>query len=213
MSYPSVCTSEWIRFILFASHEFHACESIWECKYNGIYIGFITFMLKILFMRYRRLTLEELKELESEFTTFLVTQGIPAEEWEKMKEKEPEQCQGLIDIFSDIVFEKILGKVKYLEHREKRVIRIFRFGEEKVVMNGFQLEGESAIDFRKDQNSEQLMQLFRLSPGKLKFFSAEKKYTKERSLEIFQMLESGAQILKEDRLFHLIEQLKDMQKK
>src|SRR5690625_7148031 len=80
-------------------------------------------MLKILFMRYRRLTLEELKELESEFTTFLVTQGIPAEEWEKMKEKEPEQCQGLIDIFSDIVFEKILGKVKYLEHREKQIGR------------------------------------------------------------------------------------------
>src|SRR5690625_7360716 len=106
-----------------------------------------------------------------------------------MKEKEPEQCQGLIDIFSDIVFEKILGKVKYLEHREKRVIRIFRSGEEKVVMNGFQLEGETAIDFRKDQNSEKLMQLFRLYPGKLKYYSAEKNYKKERSLGLFQKME------------------------
>lgn len=164
-------------------------------------------------MKYRRLTLEELKELESEFTTFLVTHGIPAEDWEKMKEEEPERCEGLIEIFSDIVFEKVLSKVEYLEHREKRVIRIFRFGEDKVVMNGFQLEGESAIDFRKDQNSEQLMQLFRLSPGKLKFFSAEKKYKKEKSAEIFQMLENGAQILKEDQLFQLIEQLKKMQNK
>lgn len=162
-------------------------------------------------MKYRKLTLDELEELESEFTTFLATHGIPAEDWEKMKQKSPERCEQLIEIFSDIVFDKILGKVEYLEHREKRIIRIFKFGEEKVIMNGLQLEGESAIDFRKDQNAEQLLQLFRLSPSKLKIFTAEKKYKKERSLEIFNLINSGAQILKEDRLFHVIEQLKGNQ--
>lgn len=160
-------------------------------------------------MKYRRLTLDELKELEPEFTTFLATNGIPAEDWEKMKKENPDQCERLIEIFSDVVFEKILLSVEYLEYREDKVIRIFKFEESRVVMNGIQLDGDSAIDFRKDQDARQLMQLFRLSPDKLKIFSAEKKYKKERSLEIFDLVESGAQILKEDRLFLVIEQLKN----
>lgn len=166
---------------------------------------------KIAAMKYRKLTLDELEELESEFTTFLATHGIPAEDWEKMKAEAPERCEKLIEIFSDIVFDKIMRRVDYLEHREERIIRIFKFEDEKVIMNGLRLEGESAIDFRKNQNAEQLMQLFRLSPGRLKIFTAEKKYTKERPLEIFSLISSGAQILKEDRLFQVIEELKRTQ--
>lgn len=159
-------------------------------------------------MKYRILTKEELEELESEFITFLVTNGIPAEDWVLIKENEPEKSQRLIEIFSDVVFDKILSNVHYLEHRQKDIIRIFRFGEEKVTMNGIRVEGKSAIDFTKNQDTGTLVQLFKLSAGKLKIFTAEKPYKKDRLQEIFDLMQSGAQILKNDRLFHTIEQLK-----
>lgn len=159
-------------------------------------------------MKYRVLEREELEELEPEFITFLVSNGIPAEDWEKLKNEQPEKRDRLIALFSDIVFDKILASVHYLEYREKDLIRIFRFEKEKVVMNGIRLDGTSGIDFTQNQDPTALMQLFRLTPGKLNIFTAEKKYKKDRLQEIFNLMQSGAQILKDDRLFNTIEQLK-----
>lgn len=160
-------------------------------------------------MKYRRLTIEELEELQPEFTTFLATHGIPAEDWVKMKGENPERCERLIEMFSDIVFDKILAGVEFLEHREAKIIRIFKFEKSKVIMNGLKIDGDTSIDFRKDQNSEQMNQLFRLSSGKLNIFTAQKEYKQDRSLEIFRLMQSGARILKEDRLFRTIEELKN----
>ena len=57
-------------------------------------------------MKYRRLDQNELKTLEKDFIEFLASQSITADEWENMRK---EQQLGLIDIFSDLVFEKVLG--------------------------------------------------------------------------------------------------------
>lgn len=160
-------------------------------------------------MKYRILTKEELEELESEFVTFLAANGIPADDWVKIKENEPAKTRELITIFSDVVFDKILSRVHYLEHRQRDIIRIFRFGEEKVIMNGIRIEGSSAIDFTKNQDPVALIQLFKLSPGNLKIFTADKSYKKDRLQEIFDLMQSGAQILKDDRLFNTIEELKN----
>jgi len=154
------------------------------------------------------LTKEELEELEPEFVTFLAANGIPADDWVKIKKEDPEKVRKLITIFSDVVFDKILSRVHYLEHRQRDIIRIFRFEEEKVIMNGIRIEGSSAIDFTKNQDTGALIQLFKLSPGKLKIFTADKIYKKDRLQEIFDLMQSGAQILKDDRLFSTIEQLK-----
>lgn len=172
-------------------------------------MNFTNFVQKGNIMKYRLLTKEELEELEPEFITFLAANGIPAEDWVRIKKEEPEKSNKLIAIFSDAVFDKILSNVHYLEHRQTDIIRIFRFGEKKVVMNGIRLEGKSAIDFTKNQDVNALTQLFKLSPGKLNIFTAEKAYKKDRLQEIFQLMQSGAQILKDDRLFSTIEQLKN----
>lgn len=159
-------------------------------------------------MKYRLLTREELDELEPEFVTFLSANGIPAEDWLRLKQEEPAKAEELIGIFSDIVFDKILSNVHFLEHRQPDIIRIFRFGKEKVVMNGIRIEGQSAIDFTKNQDTGALLQLFKMSAGKLKIFTAEKAYKKDRLGEIFDLMQSGAQILKDDRLYSTIEELK-----
>ena len=45
--------------------------------------------------KYRRLTIEELQNLEKEFISFLVVNGIPSEDWEQIK-KDEAKSQGLI---------------------------------------------------------------------------------------------------------------------
>ena len=60
-------------------------------------------------MKFRRLTNEELQELEKEFVQFLVSNTVTADDWEKIKEDNPERAEGLIEIFSDIVFEKVIS--------------------------------------------------------------------------------------------------------
>ena len=160
-------------------------------------------------MKYRMLTKEELEELEPEFVTFLAANGVPAEDWVRIKTEDPDKAEELIAIFSDVVFDKILSNVHFLEHRQPDIIRIFRFGEQKVIMNGIRIEGASAIDFTKNQDTGALLQLFKMSAGKLKIFTAEKRYKKDRLQEIFDLMQSGAQILKDDRLYSTIEDLKN----
>ena len=78
-------------------------------------------------MKFRRLTNEELKPLEKKFIQFLVTNTITGEDWAKMKERRPEQALGLVDIFSDLMFEETLKKIQYLKQATTNELRIFYF--------------------------------------------------------------------------------------
>ena len=66
-------------------------------------------------MKYRRLSKEQFEELHKEFINFLATQSLTAEEWSKLKLEKPELASKEMDIFSDLVWESVLSKVKYLE--------------------------------------------------------------------------------------------------
>ena len=62
-------------------------------------------------MKYRRLTIDELKELEQEFVRFLASNTVTSEDWQAVKTTNPERADQLIDIFSDIVFDKVIDKI------------------------------------------------------------------------------------------------------
>ena len=70
-------------------------------------------------MDFRRLTNNELEELKTEFVRFLVSNTVTGDDWEKIKKENPERAEGLIEIFSDIVFKKIISKVEYLEMKKQ----------------------------------------------------------------------------------------------
>jgi hypothetical protein len=67
-------------------------------------------------MKYTRLTKEQFEELHQEFINFLATQSITADEWKTLKTEKPEVAEQELDIFSDLIWEGVLNKVKYLEH-------------------------------------------------------------------------------------------------
>lgn len=147
-------------------------------------------------MKFRRLTTEELTEVEDEFVRFLVANTITGEDWQKIKAESPEKAEQLIELFSDIVFEKILKKVEYMEFKSKNDLKTFHCLPDKIKLKGLLVEGESKLDFRENQSPEQMLSLLQLSDAKLKLYEAEKSYAKERELELFEMMENGCLISK-----------------
>lgn len=152
-------------------------------------------------MKYRRLSNEELESLEGAFTRFLAVNSVTADDWVKMKTDKSEQVEALIGTFSDMVIEKTLTDVKYLEKKLPKMLQMFHCGTEKIEMVGLQIEGTTDFDFTKNLSSEEMMRQVQASGAEVKLFKAEKKYSKDRLLELFDMMESGCLISKDEGLF------------
>ena len=67
-------------------------------------------------MKYRRLRLDELEEVEEKFVQFLAANGIASEDWQKMKDTQKDKADEMIDIFSDFVFENAFDPFLFLEY-------------------------------------------------------------------------------------------------
>lgn len=158
-------------------------------------------------MKYRRLRNDELEEMEKEFVTFLASNSVPSDDWEKLKNEQPEKAEQLIDLFSDIVFDKVLENVEYLEYKAPKDMKTFHFGPEKAIMLGVRVEGESRVDFTKNESPEQMSGQMLMSGAKLKMYRAEKVYQKERKLEIFDLMESGALISRDGAMYKTLFEL------
>lgn len=147
-------------------------------------------------MKYRKLTIEELTDMETEFVRFLVSNGVTADDWEKIKVENPSKAEGLIDIFSDVVFDKVLEKVKYIEHRSYNDIKTFRCLDDKIELLGIKVNNATGIDFTQGQAFENMMNYIKHAPkGSIQMYSAEKGYKDNNpKKEIFNMLENGGAI-------------------
>ncbi len=159
-------------------------------------------------MKYRRLRPDELEEVRSQFVRFLAIQGIPAQEWARLKAEEPERVDALLDQFSEIVFDEVLKEVQYLEHRSSADLKVFRCGKQKMELMGLRVAGESDLDFTRDQDPKAMIRMLAESDARLQLYAAEKNYGKARELELFELMESGARILRDSSLFDTLYQLR-----
>lgn len=156
-------------------------------------------------MKYRRLRADELADLETEFVRFLAVQSVPADDWEKMKETDMDKVNLLLDKFSEVVYEKVLANVEYLEFRTPKDIKTFFCPKDKIYLIGLKIEGDSELDFTKNVSPEEMMAKMRVSKAKLQLYRAEKDYKPERNAELFRMLEAGALIDKEGVMYKILE--------
>jgi len=154
-------------------------------------------------MKYKRLGAKELDALEKEFITFLSSAQITGSDWEKMKKNESGKAEDLIDVFSDLVYERVMGKINYLEFRDNKELNIFHFENDKISLAGLRVKENSSIDLLaegvfKDLNS--------INTDEITVIRTEKFYLKERGVEIFELLEEGCYIT-DDKLFKAIADL------
>ena len=160
-------------------------------------------------MKYRRLTNEELADLEKDFVRFLAANTVTADDWKKLSADDPERAEKLIELFSDIIFERTLEKVEYLEFKTPKDVKTFQFQEKKIVMNGLRIQGESDLDLTDNLEPEQMLKQLKSSGASLQMYSAEKIYRNGRTREMFGMMENGALISRDGALFNALEQLKN----
>lgn len=147
-------------------------------------------------LKYRRLNSQELQQLEKEFVDFLVINGIAADDWVAMKEKELNKANQIIDLFSDVIFEGVVRKVRFLEHISASSIYCFQLLEKEIQLIG--LEDESGtLDFTQIDFSQQSDKKL---PVGLKVFFNKKAYQKDKNQEIFKLMENGA-ILSNGQLY------------
>jgi hypothetical protein len=144
-------------------------------------------------MKYTRLTKEQLEELHQEFINFLATQSITAEEWDTIKKSKPQVAEEELDVFSDLVWEGVLGKISYLENISAQHMHLFHLTEKemklisvKILNPDIDLKTTTGFNwFKKNWQSDFV-----------EYLSASKAYTKDKNLDKFRLIEEGAVITK-----------------
>ena len=155
--------------------------------------------------KFRRLRRDELEEVKGQFVKFLAVNGIAAESWQEMKEKEPGRADGFILQFSQIVYSGVIEKVKYLVHRRPNDLRAYKTDTDKIYMRGVLLDGETSIDFTKtDLPPAEMFKRLKAEKVTPKIYSAERAYMPiGRDQDIFIIMESGA-LIDEGALFETL---------
>lgn len=141
--------------------------------------------------KYRLLTHEELNEFKDEFIDYLVVNGITSEEWGKIKEERPKDAIKIINLFSDVVFEAVTRKIKFLEVRTAHEVQCFQCLEKQLVKVAMRIDPSAGIDLTKPEDLGKAMEQ---PPGNIEVYSASKNYENEREMDLFLMTESGAKI-------------------
>ena len=153
-------------------------------------------------MKYRVLTIEELKNLEKEFIEFLASNTITASDWEKLKNSNKIKAEKLIELFSDIVFDKVLVNVQLLEIDSTYFRQYLKFNNDEVEMRGILIENAPDFNLAKIASKNDLDDLLRSHPNaSIKILKGTKKYSKNREEEIFDWIKKGALISQSMEIF------------
>ncbi len=153
-------------------------------------------------VKYKRLTLSELKILKKQFVKYLASNSISASDWEKMKIDDIEKVDEFIDHFSDLIYENTLSKIEYLILKQKNALNCIKVNE-----NDFDYyiltSKSSTINFKN-------IDLITLNEKHedINIFYTKRNITNQ-STSLVLMLEQGAEIADESLYIYLINLLKN----
>lgn len=144
-------------------------------------------------MKYTRLSKEQLEALHEEFATFLATQQITADEWAKLKTEKPNVAEDELDVFSDLVWEKVLSNALYLDKIEDHALYCFKIDTDAMQLilvktNAANLTTVAGLEWLQNNLQNTAVELF----------TASKKYTTDKNSEVFQLIKQGAVLSKGD---------------
>jgi hypothetical protein len=154
-------------------------------------------------MKYSRLTKDQFVELHTEFIEFLSSNSITHEDWKILKENNDDKTEGILDLFSDIVWKKVLEKTNFLENISKNHIYLLSF--EKSQMRFIAIYTElSEIDFTTTQGFSWLRD--NLLDDNVKIYNSSKDYSEDKLVDKFDLILKGGLITKGE-LFNYFNEL------
>ncbi|MCH2215708.1 MAG: DUF6495 family protein [Flavobacteriales bacterium] len=144
-------------------------------------------------MKYRKLNLSELEGLRDDFVQFLSSNSITADDWVRIKKEDKDAAEKLIEVFSDIVWTKVLTKIKFVKLVTRTVLRVMHFGEETAELIQLKIEKDD-FNFANPELTEQLAQgNLDLASYDPEMITGSKTYSNSREIEVFLALEQGGQ--------------------
>jgi hypothetical protein len=154
-------------------------------------------------MKYARLTKEQLEELHPEFITFLATQSIDKIEWDDIKKKRPHLAEQEIDLFSDVIWDKALTNVSYIDHFSKNYIFLFKCIDE-VVFSWVVKTNNPQIDFVSADGIHWLAD--NLFSNDVEITKGRKDISENRNVALFEIIKQGG-IISKGELFNKLDSL------
>jgi hypothetical protein len=144
-------------------------------------------------MKYARLTKQQFEELHNEFINFLATQSITAREWETIKKNKPQVVEEELDVFSDLVWEGVLGKVTYLENISRQQMHLFHLAEKEMKLISVKILNPDI-----DLNTSLGFNWFKKNwqSDFVEYLHASKAYTEDKNIDKFKLIQEGAVITK-----------------
>ena len=143
-------------------------------------------------MKYRQLTKEQFESLHEEFARFLASQKIDAKEWQQIKQEKPAIVEDEMNVFSDVVWDDVLTKTRYLEHFSETSANLFKCDDNKIFRIVIKIDKE--INLLAQEGFEWLLK--NPNDDAIEYFRGNKKYLEERNPEIFDLIEKGSTISK-----------------
>lgn len=144
-------------------------------------------------MKYQRLTKEQLDELHEEFATFLATQSIDAQMWVEIIAERPNVAEEQLDLFSDIVWERVLEKVTYLENIAPDYLFLFHIGEKAMHTIIIQILDKS-IDVTTKEGFLWLKE--NMLSESVQIRRGSKQFGEDKLQDVFALIRQGAEISK-----------------
>lgn len=144
-------------------------------------------------MKYARLTKEQFEELHPEFINFLATQSITAQEWDDLKQNNPQAVEEELDIFSDLIWEGVLNKVNYIEHISRSQMMLFHISETHMDLIAIKIDDDN-VDITSEYGYKWLQQ--NLQDDSVSMFTSTKAIQEDRNKDIFILIKQGAVITK-----------------
>ena len=138
-------------------------------------------------MKYRRLKKEELEPLAEDFAIFLASNSIDKNDWDTLKSKKPEQAAEILDVFSDMVFEKALKSARYLERISQTEIQCYLFQENQAHMI-------SIRSLSDDEKNFMTHELGNFAKDEIEITQGVKKFSTPREKEMYAILQTGAEL-------------------
>ncbi len=154
-------------------------------------------------MKYARLTKEQLEELHPEFITFLATQSIDKIEWDDIKKNRPHVAEQEIDLFSDVIWDKALTNVSYIDHFSKNYIFLFKCIDE-VVFSWVVKTNNPQIDFVSADGIHWLAD--NLFSNDVEITKGRKDISENRNVALFEIIKQGG-IISKGELFNKLDSL------
>ncbi len=154
-------------------------------------------------MKYARLTKEQLEELHPEFINFLATQSIDKKEWDEIKTNKPEVALQEVDVFSDLIWERALTNVNFIDHFSTNYIFLFQCVD-TIVYSLVINTNDKKVDFLTKEGINWLSE--NMFSDSVEIQKGKKDISQDRNQALFKIIKEGG-IISKGELFSKLEHL------